>query len=92
MLTKALLVAAVAAALSLPLAGVALADQPDEPGVGVGGIPAQNHGRPMGRDLALVRDLAKEQGYTNVPHFLRDGLGFRSPGDIVSDAAHGELP
>jgi hypothetical protein len=92
MLKKLLAVSAVVAAVSVPLAGVSRADQPDDPGVGAGGVPGRNGGRPIGQDLASVREIAKDLGYTNVPHFLRDGLELRSPGDVVSDVAHGELP
>jgi hypothetical protein len=92
MLKKSLVIIATAAALSIPLAGVAWADKPEQPGVGDGGVPGKNGGRPPGQDLATVREIAKDLGYTNVPHFLRDGLGYRSPGDVISDAAHGELP
>jgi hypothetical protein len=42
MLKKLLAVSALVAAVSVPLAGVSWADQPDDPGLGAGGVPGRN--------------------------------------------------
>jgi hypothetical protein len=104
MLKKVIAGAIAAGALSVPLAGVASADKPDDPGsngngVGSGGIPGslgslegapESHYTP-GELLADLREIAAEEDFNNLPEYLREETDFNSPGDIVSDAAHGEL-
>lgn len=84
MLKKMIAGAIAAGALSVPFAGIASADRPDNPG---------DNGRDNapGQVVKDLREIADDQGYQNLPDLLRDRSDYRSPGAVVSDIARGDL-
>jgi hypothetical protein len=92
MLKKLLVAASAAAALSVPLAGVAWADQPTDPGVGSGGVPGKIGQQPPGKAFAPLREIAKASGQST-PQLLREiSEGqTKSQGDAISDVTHGNF-
>lgn len=91
MLKKVIAGAITAGALSVPFAGVAWADPPSDRGNGGNGADRGNSADAPGQVLDDFRDIAEDQGFQNLPEFLRDQSEFQSPGDIVSDVAQGDL-
>jgi hypothetical protein len=103
MIKKVLVAAIAAGALCVPLAGVASADRPADPGVGAGGVPGVIGEAPGGPGTTTPpgtlihggQEFARDNGFKNLPDFLRsfdpDGPP-SSPGETISDFAHGILP
>jgi hypothetical protein len=104
MINKLFVTAAAAAAVSVPLAGVAWADQPVDPGVGAGGVPGligQVPGGPGTRTTPGTiihggQQIARDLGFKNLPDLQRNpppGVFSpnRSPGGAISDIVHGTL-
>jgi hypothetical protein len=105
MLTKLFVTAAAAAAVSVPLAAAAWADQPTDPGVGAGGVPGRigevpappgpGTRTPPGTIIHEGQQLARDFGFKNLVDAQRSTPGpvqFQSPGDSISDIVHGTLP
>jgi hypothetical protein len=44
-----------------------------------------------GQLIADLRETAENEGYDNLPAYLRDQTDYNSPGQIVSGAARGDL-
>ena len=98
MFKKLFVTAAAAAAVSVPLAGVASADQPTDPGVGAGGVPGRigeapggpGTPTPPGTLISKAQQDARDLGFKNLPDRLRSmpGSPIRSPGDAISDIVH----
>jgi hypothetical protein len=71
----------------------------DDNGVGRGGVPGRlgelngTPGTPLPPGVVVrdLRQIAQGQGYNNLSEYLRDQTNFRSPGDIISDVARGDL-
>jgi hypothetical protein len=84
MIKKLLVTAIAAGALSVPLAGVAWAAPPNDPGQpgdpGANGQGPAGFGGPPG---TVFRGVAKGPG--SVPDALRGVSTFRTPGQIVND-------
>jgi hypothetical protein len=68
-------------------------------GVGRGGVPGRlatlndtpDTPYPPGALIADLRGVADDAGYDSLQEYLLDQTDYTSPGDIVSDVAHGDL-
>jgi hypothetical protein len=68
-------------------------------GVGKGGVPGRlgtlndtpDTPYPPGMLIGDLRAIAEDAGYDNLPAYLRDQTDYSSPGDVISDVAHGDL-
>jgi hypothetical protein len=102
MFTKLFVTAAAAAAVSVPLAGVAWADQPTDPRCGGRGCARSDWrgsgwaGNPYSSGHADPRrtGVRTRQRFQELADFLQSFApgGPRSPGDTISDFAHGTFP